>query len=205
MTDTAAIVLAAGLSRRMGAANKLLERVGETALLRGMVIACAAISDHPVTVVTGHESDAVKQLLRGLPVRFVHNDRYAEGQMTSVDTGLRHAPFAQTYLLALGDQPKITVDCLRALLNAHHVEPDDRITVPMVNGVRGNPIVIPANHRASMLADPVNLGCRKLTRTSPEILRAFTTTDDSFVVDIDTPDDLARVRFELEPHREICR
>lgn len=64
--------------------------------------------------------------------------------------------------------------------------------MPVVDGVRGNPIAVPAAHRARMLADPVNLGCRKLTRTLPELVHMFETTDHGFVVDIDTPEDLAR-------------
>jgi len=194
MSDTAAIVLAAGLSRRIGAANKLLMPIGETALLRGVVVACAAVTDHPVTVVTGHQADAIEAILQDLAVRFAHNSRFEEGQMTSVDQGLRQAPQADSYLVALGDQPRITARCLQQLLSAHHADAGERITVPIVHGQRGNPIVVPAAQRARMLADPMNLGCRKLTRTAPEIVHPYITTNESFVLDIDTADDLARIQ-----------
>lgn len=194
MPDVAAIVLAAGLSRRMGAINKLLEDVGGTPLLCRVCAACDVISDHPVTVVTGHQSDAVRTLLRDYPVRFVHNERYSEGQMTSVDAGLRAAPAAQSYLLALGDQPRITAACLQDLLEAHHAQAAGRITVPIVDGNRGNPIVIPAPLRVRMLADAVNPGCRNLTRSRPDLVHRHNTQNESFLVDIDTAEDLARAR-----------
>ena len=202
MSDTAAIVLAAGLSRRMGAANKLLLSVGDDVLVRRVVLACAAVTDHPVTVVTGHQSDLIKDFMRGCPVVFVHNPDFEDGQMTSVDAGLRGAPAATNYLIALGDQPRITASCLTALLEAHHAQARGRITVPMVEGSRGNPIVVPAELRARMLADPVNLGCRNLTRTAPEFVHEYNTPDASFLVDIDTPADLALLQAELHPHTE---
>ena len=185
----------------MGEANKLLLSVDGDILLSRVVAACAMATDHPVTVVTGYQEDAVKDALREASVVFVHNSHFEEGQMTSVDAGLRHAPITGTYLVALGDQPKITSDCLAELLQAHHTMADGRITVPMVGGTRGNPIVVPAAQRARMLADPINLGCRKLTRTSPEVVHEFTTTNDGFVVDIDTPEDLAFARSKLQRQR----
>ena len=95
MSDTAAIVLAAGLSRRMGDLNKLLLHVGEDILLTHVVSACAAATDHPVTVVTGHQAQAVIDALAPAAVNVVHNRQFEEGQMTSVDAGLRGAPEAE--------------------------------------------------------------------------------------------------------------
>ena len=201
MSDVAAIVLAAGLSRRMGADNKLLLTVGQDVLLRKVVDACAAVSDYAVTVVTGHQADAVRAALRGAPVICAHNRRFEDGQMTSVDAGLRSAPAAADYLLALGDQPDINESSLRALLAAHHNGAQGRITVPMVNGQRGNPIVIPAALRDRMLADRVNLGCRNLTRTAPGLLHLFETGDTAFITDIDSPEDLAAARASLHCER----
>lgn len=174
----------------MGSVNKLLLPIDGQALVRRVVAACAAVTEHPVTVVTGHQDVAVEEALRDAQVIFVHNSRFEDGQMTSVDAGLRGAPIAQTYLLALGDQPLITSDDLNELLNAHHEKADGRITIPMVDGVRGNPIVVPEIQRARMLADPINLGCRKMTRNSPQHVHAFETGNRSFIVDIDTPADL---------------
>ena len=194
MSDTAAIVLAAGLSRRMGELNKLLLHVGEYILLAHVVSACAAATDHPVTVVTGHQAQAVIDALAPAAVNVVHNSQFEEGQMASVDAGLRGAPESETYLIALGDQPLLTADDLRELLDAHYAHSDGRITVPMVGAIRGNPIVVPAAQRALILADPVNLGCRKLTRTSPERVHQFRTANHSFIADVDTPEDLAVAR-----------
>ena len=202
MSDAVAIVLAAGLSRRMGAKNKLLLDVGDELVVRRVVKACAGVTHRPVLVVTGHESHAIRHALQDLPVEFIQNPDFSQGQMTSVDAGLRAAPQADSYILALGDQPHLRVDHLALLLHSHKTEAKGRITVPSVNGVRGNPIIIPARIRARMLADPVNLGCRNLTRTQPELVHSFHTSESAFVTDIDTPHDLEAARAQFNaPHK----
>ena len=195
MSDVAAIVLAAGLSLRMGASNKLLTPIGDDTLVSLVVNACAAASDHPVTVVTGYQAEVVKLAFHNVSTNFAHNINYKEGQMTSVDVGLRRAPKAKNYLIALGDQPKITKDCLKELLKAHAAQGSQRITVPIVDGQRGNPIIVPAVLRSLMLADPINLGCQKLTRKSPELVHEYTTPNRSFIIDIDTPQDLVLAKL----------
>ena len=195
MSDVAAIVLAAGLSLRMGASNKLLAPIGDDTLVSLVVNACAAASDHPVTVVTGYQAEVVKLAFHNVSTNFAHNINYKEGQMTSVDVGLRRAPKAKNYLIALGDQPKITKDCLKELLKAHAAQGSQRITVPIVDGQRGNPIIVPAVLRSLMLADPINLGCQKLTRKSPELVHEYTTPNRSFIIDIDTPQDLVLAKL----------
>ena len=195
MSDIAAIVLAAGLSLRMGASNKLLTPIGDDILVSIVVSACAAASDHPVTVVTGYQAEIIELAFHNVPTIFAHNINYKEGQMTSVDVGLRRAPKAETYLIALGDQPKITKDCLKELLEAHAAQRSQRITVPIVDGQRGNPIVVPAILRSLMLSDPINLRCQKLTRKSPELVHEYTTQNKSFIIDIDTPQDLALTKL----------
>ena len=195
MPDVAAIVLAAGLSLRMGASNKLLTPIGDHILVSIVVSACAAASDHPVTVVTGYQAEVIELAFHNVPINFAHNINYKEGQMTSVDVGLRRAPKAKTYLIALCDQPKITKDCLKELLYAHAAQRSQRVTVPIVDGQRGNPIVVPAILRSLMLSDPINLGCQKLTRKSPELVHEYTTQNKSFIIDIDTPQDLALTKL----------
>src|SRR6516162_7098517 len=73
----AAVLLAAGLSRRMAGRNKLLiEILGEPLVRRSAKVYLAAGAD--VYVVLGHEGDLVREALAGLPLSFVENPQYAE-------------------------------------------------------------------------------------------------------------------------------
>ena len=87
-----ALVLAAGLSRRAGADNKLLWGLDGKSLVERVVRAALESSVGSVHVVTGHEADAVREALSGLPVTFVHCADYEEGMGRSLAAGVASLP-----------------------------------------------------------------------------------------------------------------
>ncbi|MEC7361709.1 MAG: NTP transferase domain-containing protein [Pseudomonadota bacterium] len=89
MAELQVIVLAAGMSNRMEADNKLLLPVRGMPLVRRSVSNMAMLKDASVTVVLGHEADRVAEALSGIDARFVINESFADGQMTSGIAGLR--------------------------------------------------------------------------------------------------------------------
>lgn len=203
------VLLAAGLSRRMEPRNKLLERLAGVPLVRHVAETLLSGGMGRVTVVLGHEADAVAQALSGLPVRLTHNPDFATGQTSSVHWGLATAPSAHTTLLALADQPRLTPADLMALRRSHLHHGSDRITVPVrhhpLHGdQRGNPILIPAPLRTRLTKHDVALGYRKLTRTHPELVHAASLMSDGFYRDLDTPEAFVVERLHLsEPIKEV--
>ncbi|SOE18799.1 molybdenum cofactor cytidylyltransferase [Hoeflea halophila] len=194
MYDTAAIVLAAGLSRRMGDINKLLIEIDGMPMIRRTVAACAAVCDAPVTVVTGHQSENIERVLEGLVVGFTHNPGFADGQQGSVAVGLRSAPEARTTLIVLGDQPLLDGPALEQLLAAHHAGDESRITLPVNGDERGNPLLIPLPLKRSLMADKKNPGCRKFTREHPDKVNLVALADPAYFTDLDTLEDLQSYR-----------
>lgn len=190
MYDTAAIVLAAGLSRRMGDVNKLLIEISGVPMIRAIVSACSAVCDAPVTVVTGHQASDIEQALVGLPVRFAYNPDFASGQASSVVAGLQAVPEAKTTLVVLGDQPLLDRTALERLLEIHRASDQTRITIPVNGAERGNPLVIPLALKAALMADKTNPGCRKFTRDNPDKVHRVETQDPAFFTDLDTLEDL---------------
>ena len=188
MYSFGAIILAAGLSRRMGARNKLLLPINGKPMVRYVVETYLAVVDAQICVVTGFEADKIEAALAGLPVQFAHNSDYEAGQPFSVSTGLLAAPTnASNYLIGLGDQPQLTTDELRAFVTAHLAADVQKISIPHQNTKRGNPIVVPAAMRARLLADEANPGCGKFTRAHPELAQHISMTQAGFFTDIDTP------------------
>ncbi|MEP1767348.1 MAG: nucleotidyltransferase family protein [Sulfitobacter sp.] len=187
MDEFGAIILAAGLSRRMKERNKLLLPIGETTMIRQVVETYLSAVDGAVWVVTGFESDRVEAALDGLPVRFVHNDAFEAGQPFSVAAGLRAVRGAAHYLIGLGDQPQLSSEDVRALMAAHMAADTQRISIPSQDGNRGNPIIVPAPMRAGLLADQTNPGCGKFTRAHPERVQHIPMPQIGFFKDIDTP------------------
>ncbi len=188
MGDVTAIILAAGLSRRMGERNKLLLPINGVPMIRHMVELYRAATKDPVLVVTGHEAKAVAACLAGCDVQLIYNPDFADGQQTSVACGLRAAEDAAHILIGLGDQPSLTSDDLLSLLRAHEAADPERISIPKVGEQRGNPIVVPGNLRERVLADPNSPGCRAFTRNHPEHVQFHALSAPGFYADVDTPD-----------------
>ena len=187
MDSFGSIILAAGLSRRMEDRNKLLLPIHGKPMIRHVVETYIAALDGQVCVVTGFESDRIEAALDGLPIQFVHNADFDAGQPFSVRAGLLKARGSQQYLIGLGDQPHLTADDLRALITAHLAGDIQKISIPLQDTARGNPIVVPAAMRARLLADQANPGCGKFTRAHPELTQHVPMTQAGFFNDIDTP------------------
>lgn len=188
MSEVTAIILAAGLSRRMGPRNKLLLPINGVPMIRHMVDTYRMVTDGPVWVVTGHDADAVTACLVNCDVRLVHNPNYADGQQTSVACGLRALTQADQILIGLGDQPALTQRDLRRLLNTHKAADSGRISIPLLDGQRGNPIIVPWRLRDRLLSDPKSPGCKSFTRTHPDDVQFHTLPSPGFYEDVDTPD-----------------
>ncbi|MEP2472506.1 MAG: NTP transferase domain-containing protein, partial [Paracoccaceae bacterium] len=126
----------------------------------------------------------------------VFNPDYETGQQTSVAVGLRHAPDASSLLIGLGDQPVLQAADIRALLDAHAAAGRGKISIPVSDETRGNPIVVPHGLRAGLTADPARAGCMRFTRENPALVQRHTLRAEGFYKDIDTPDDYIDLTHE---------
>ena len=199
MDSVAAILLAAGLSRRMGAQNKLLLPVAGKPMVRHLAETYLSVLTTPLTVVTGHEADAVRNALAGLSIEFVHNKDFAAGQPGSVAAGLTAVQDADLLLIGLADQPRLNPANLMQLVQWHSAHDPTKITVPKRGMDRGNPIAIPRALRPRLTENPERPGCMRLTRDEPDLVQFAPLPANGFYADVDTPDDyVALTQMETE-------
>ncbi|MEM6407555.1 MAG: nucleotidyltransferase family protein [Pseudomonadota bacterium] len=198
MGSVAAILLAAGLSRRMGERNKLLLPVAGKPMVRHLAETYQSVLTTPLTVVTGHQADAVQGALAGLPIEFAHNEDFGAGQPGSVAAGLTVAPDADVLLIGLADQPRLTSKNLLQLVQWHRANDPVKITVPKRGINRGNPIVVPRVLRPRLTENPERPGCMRLTRDEPDLVQCAPLPADGFYADVDTPEDYANLT-QIEP------
>ena len=138
----AAIVLAAGQSKRMGAVNKLLCEVDGVPMVARVVDAARASRAEPVVVVTGHESDVIRETLGGRSVAVAHNPDFADGMSTSLRVGLDAlSDDVDAAIICLGDMPWLDASHLNALVDAFDPDDDRGIYVPVYDRKRGNPVL----------------------------------------------------------------
>lgn len=189
-TAISAVLLAAGESRRMGAANKLLLPIEGEPLVRRTARRLVAAGLDEVVAVLGHERAQVATALAGLALHLVDNDDYRDGQTTSVHAGLAalRLPCAGV-MICLADQPLLTTADYRALIDAFAGRGGKSIMVPMRRGQRGNPIVLADEHRQAIMGRQANLGCRHLVDRNPELVWPVELAADGYFVDLDTAQD----------------
>jgi molybdenum cofactor cytidylyltransferase len=183
----AALLLAAGSSRRMAGANKLLAPVGGVPMLRRAANAALASRCAGVVVVTGFDADAVRASLAGLDLEFAHNPAHESGMASSLRTGLAALPAeADAVVVVLGDMPGIGAGHIDRLVAAFDpLRP--KIVVPVKGGRRGNPILWPRAWFAEMQQVQGDVGARELLQRHAECIETVAVDDDAIFADVDTP------------------
>ena len=185
----AAVVLAAGASRRLGEPKQLIQVAGESLLRRSARLAleakCAA-----VFVVLGFEAERLRGELDGRPVEVVVNTEWAEGMGSSLRCGVRSAsesrPKVDGVLVMVCDQPLLTVEHLRRLLQAHrHRQGGGRITASAYAGRAGVPAVFAAEIFPELEAVQGDRGAREVLER--EQGRVETVDWPEGIVDVDLP------------------
>ena len=187
------IILASGLSRRMGKDKLLLPVDGIAIVERVMQAAAASLLDDIVVV---YQNPAVCTLAERYRIRPVHNPDSAQGQSASVKAGVLAAlPQTQAYMFLTGDQPFITATTINRLIVAWRAE-TSLILVPVYKGKRGNPAIFPAACRLKLLALEADTGGRSVMDQVPDMVRCVSMPDADAGIDIDTP-----AEYEHYTHR----
>jgi molybdenum cofactor cytidylyltransferase len=188
----AGIVLAAGLSRRMGRPKLLLPLGDGKPLVRLAVERVLAARLDSVVVVLGAEADAVAAALADLPVRTIVNPRHVEGQSTSLRAGVDAlGPGMEAAVVALGDQPLPDPTLIARLVETFR-ETGRPIVVPRYLDGRGNPVLFSAAVFDELRAVGGDQGGRSVIARDPGRV-AEVLVDATMPADVDTPDDYTRL------------
>jgi molybdenum cofactor cytidylyltransferase len=186
-----AIVLAAGLSRRMGM-QKLLLPLGDKpviahvvdTLLRSEVAA-------KVFVVVGNAEVRIREALINRDIHFVTPGQ-TKDMLASVRAGIRALPKScDAILVALGDQPGLRVRLLKRMAAALKNIPRS-IIVPSYRGQCGHPLLFSVRYRKELLTRYDNTGLRGLRYAHPDKVFIVKTVASSVLEDMDTPADYRR-------------
>jgi len=193
----AGILLAAGDGSRLGQPKATVELAGSTLAERGVALLADGGAD-PVIVVTG----AVPVELPG--VVSVHNPDWIAGMGSSLATGLRALAGstadggAAAAVIALADQPLVGTEAVRRLIAAH--AGGATVAVAAYDGKPRNPVLIDRIHWPAVIeAATGDAGARPFLRAHPDLVTLVECGDTGSPDDIDTPEDLARVRQRATP------
>jgi len=191
MPRIAALVLAAGQSRRTGKMNKLLAEIDGIPMAAWVLTEVTRSSAGPVIVVTGHESERVVEALADDGLTFVHNPDYADGLSTSLVAGLKALPDnVEGVIVCLGDMPRVKAAHIDKLIAAFNPLEGRAICVPTFVGKRGNPVLWGAQFFEEMEDVAGDVGARHLIGSHGDLVAEVPIDDDGVLVDVDTPEAL---------------
>jgi molybdenum cofactor cytidylyltransferase len=195
---TAAVVLAAGSSKRMGE-NKLLLALDGEPLVTRAVRAAAAAGLAPIVVVLGHEAERVRAALDGLACRAVLNPDHARGKGTSLQLGVAEvarATDAAAAVVMLADMPFVSAQMLAAVARAAPRDGGGR--APMVISRYGGEVTAPPilYDRAlfdELCAVPAQACGKEMVRRHRHEA-VFVDWPEGALADVDVPEDYRRLR-----------
>jgi len=196
----AALLLAAGQSRRMGGPNKLLAEIDGRPMVARVATRLLSSNARPIVAVLGNEADAVDAALGRLPVERVRNPAFAEGLSSSLKRGLAALPpDIDGVIVCLGDMPLVAGRDLDRLIGAFNPLEGRAIIVPTRRGKRGNPVLWARRFVPEMAELAGDVGAKHLIGEHADLVYEVEMDSDGVLVDVDTPDALAALRDKVKP------
>ena len=190
----AAIILGAGASRRLGEPKQLVRFRGETLLERAVRLAEEAGASPAITVLGAHFFEICQAIPQRNSIR-VLNDRWQQGIASSIHAGLNALAAIKSatsgVLLLPCDQPRLTAEHLRALLEAFASNAEAAIVASRYAGTLGIPAIFPRSIFPRLLKLRGDQGARGLlVKPLCELIAVEFAGGE---IDIDTPEDLAQL------------
>lgn len=198
MSGVSAILLAAGAGIRFGGDKLLAEFEGRPLVEHALSMLGDASVDETVVVVGG-EAGRLRKVCEAYEVRVVENREWAKGQSTSVRAGLRAmSPDTRAAVVLLADQPLVGTEAVERLVEAF--EGGAKVAVAAYGGKRRNPVLF-AREVWPLLLEELSgdEGARAVLRDHPELVAEVACDGVGDPVDVDTREDLFRLRGMREP------
>ena len=185
-----AIVLAAGRSSRFGSTKQAATLDGTPLVRRAIDTAASVCGDRVITVI-GHDAATVCQAMDSDSGFIIVNEAYEEGLGSSMAAAARACgAYADALLLLLADQALVTAKHLQTLIDAWSGT-DDEIVATAYDDTLGPPVLLPRATFSDLCALSGDRGAHALL--SDDRFQLKTVHFEAAAVDIDTPDDLARL------------
>jgi len=186
----AALILAAGESRRMGSAKALLAYHDKTFLEHLLeVTRHAKISTQ--RVVLGAGAEMIRDHLHLPPETIVINDNWEQGQLSSIQAGIRSLQTVDSEgaMICPVDHPLISADLVGILVDAFARDGAKKgIVLPTYKGKRGHPVIFARRFYEALLAAPAEKGARAVVWENPAEINEIETSEEGILLNLNDPD-----------------
>lgn len=201
MPKIGAIILAAGMSIRMGEPKLLLPLRGQP-LFRHAIDSILGSPVQPIYLVAGKYIEEIRQHSEDYPeMKIIHNPNYADGMSTSLKLGVQSIKeHVDAVMIFLADQPLISRVIIQSLIDKYIQCKDEgvRIIRPKYKGEVGHPILVDAvllNEFHSINGDQ---GGKSIIKKYEAVTETVSFDNSMWGFDIDTPEDFQKVKLHLD-------
>jgi molybdenum cofactor cytidylyltransferase len=192
-----AVILAAGLSERMGKPKPLLKFKDKT-FLEQIIFVLKTSDVDAVTVVLGAQAETIEKSVDLSGTNVVINKDYKKGQLSSLIAAIKNTPEqTEAILLCLADCPFITKDLVNSIIVKFR-QTDSPIIVPVFNKERGHPTLFASSLFDQLLNAPQDQGARYVLYSNQDKVTELETPDPAARISIDTPADY-KTHFQADP------
>ena len=191
---TCAVILTAGEGSRLGSVPKaLIEIAGETLVAR-LITTLQKVGIKDLIAVTGHYSLPIMHELLNLPITVTEHPDNIHTQQDSLRLGLKALKRGFNSVMVVPvDMPCLTETDLSELIDVYENASSNIAFVgPVVHGLPGNPVIFNEHIAEGILHGDLNVGNGKWRQQQSNWLLEWHTGNDHYLIDIDTPGDLAQ-------------
>lgn len=188
----AAVILAAGESRRMGEPKATLPYQGLT-----FVEHLLAATQHPrvglARVVLGAHAEEIRARLKVDPAAIVVNPDWPKGQLSSLQAAIRSFPpqITEGLILCPVDHPLVSRHLIEILIEAFDSS-GKSIAVPTFAGRRGHPVIFRSELYAELLAASPEVGARQIVWAHADDLKEVPTDEEGVVLNLNDPETMRK-------------
>jgi molybdenum cofactor cytidylyltransferase len=185
---TSAIVLAAGLSSRMGDNNKLLLPYKNKTIIENTLQSIISSPIKEVIIVLGKDYEKITPLIKHLPVQIEMNENFSSGLTSSIQAGILKAN-GSAYMLCLADMVLISSEEYKFIYSQFEkalLSDPKVIGVPVYEGKKGNPVVFSSFYKNSILNHIPKDGCKEIVQMNQQHVFNIPMKSDHILRDMDT-------------------
>lgn len=199
-----AIILAAGMSKRMGKAKLLLSLNGKSVIHHTI----ANITKHSfssIILITGQSATDIHKLMYRFPeIETIFNPDYAHGMSTSLKCGIGHMDGeVDAVIIFLADQPLVSTIVVQTMIDTYLSENKNGIFIvrPKYQGVLGHPILIDKSIFHEFYTITGDIGGKHILKKYQDQVKTVHFENRYWGKDIDTPEDFAEIKRYLKDEK----
>jgi len=180
-----AILLAAGLSKRMAGENKLTKKIKGIPLIKHSVKNILVSSIDELIVVLGYQKEVIKKIIdKNEKVKFVFNENFENGMASSIKTGLNHlSEKTEAFFICLGDMPMVNHDIYNQMIKLKN---NKEIIVPTYKGQLGNPVLFSNSMKEKIITIQDDIGAKKILELNKNKILYLETNNINVTKDFNT-------------------